>query len=171
MSSPTQARATPTRRAATNAQTRLHKYFRRPIQRDMQVSPQSPDVVALDTMDDQGRWITRMGSITPPRPTPAKDVALREGKRTRDVAKVVATRAKKGEPLASGWAIAGFLVDKKYAMVDGVQDVDTINARCVFCDASLVVKATGRTQVSWATCGQHLNPNTAFMGKRSCIGS
>ena len=122
----------------------------------MGLSPDNPDVVTLDTAHEQERELAWMGSGTHPRPAPGEDVAVRKGKRTHGVAKVVATRAKKGEPLVSGWAIAAFLVDRKYAYVDGAEDLDAINARCVFCDASLVVKATGKTQVSWTTCGRHL---------------
>ena len=166
LSSPTEARGTPRRHAAARAQSRLHKYFGRARERDIELSPKSPDLVILDTVDDQEEWLTRSGSPYS-QPTPVEDVALRQKARTRDVAKAVATRAKKGEPLASGWAIAGFLVDRKYAFVDGAQDLDAVNAKCVFCDASLVVKASGRSQISWTTCGRHLKSKHGIYGEEA----
>ena len=157
MSSPKEDRGTPRRRAAARAQSRLHRYFGQPHERDMGLANDSPDVIALDTSEG--------GIGLYSRPSPAKDVALRHGKRPVDVARVVATRAKKGEPLASGWAIAGFLVDRKYAYIDGQEDLDAVLAKCVFCDASLVVKVSGKMQILWTTCGRHLKSKHGIHGE------
>ena len=156
LSSPRNPRGTPTRRAAANAQRRLLHYYNWQKQGQQhgnrECSPHSPDVAVVDLVDDEEGRLAKVEGGTHPCPTPYEDVAMRKGQ----CARAVARRAKKGEPLASGWAIAGFSVDRKEALIDGVQEVDAVYARCVFCDTRLVVKKSGRSQISWTTCSRHL---------------
>ena len=110
---------------------------------DVDGSPNSPAVVVIDPLDEPAMRNANLEG---------GDVAVRKGQR----AQAVVSRAKKGEPLASGWAIPAFEVNKKFVYTNGGPEVDAIDVRCLFCNQSLVVKKAGKPQISWTTCGRHI---------------